>query len=873
MKKINILLLLFVICTVSMQAEEIDTLVGAEVQEAQVSVKSNKEDTKESLVQIGTLIDGTMSYEVSDIPNTLDYTSSDILLMDDQAIFSNKGALIINTDKSIPFYANIDSLNSSQASGYLTGKNQIVSYVGTTEIDGEIYFKINVNDIEYITNTEELILKNIDTLLAYNHYVVTSGELIYKEAIDPINSNEYTSYNLGAGPDGLSEGVIYYSQDSVNFSTSYDSVTSRSTGTKAELSYFQSLPFRSSSDYTAQDYKNYLKSIGKTNSVYYNSTQAFVDAQELYNVNSLLLFSMANHESAYGTSYYSRTCNNFFGRSAFDSDPDQACIKVGYPTPRDGILAQAIYLKQEWTSIQDWRYYGGHAGNKSSGMNVKYATDPSWGVKLAAHATNVDKYLGSEERNKYRIYKTNANNVVVYNDASIKNALQTDGYRYYATPSPYNKDIKYTIDQSVYFVGLSESASSIEVQLDTAKNNEKTGVLTFTAGAKGSHPNYGASYGSSSDGTGNNTVTKGKINFAAKYGNWDDQTGYISKKNLTLVNNVKFVRNSGETVAPEPEPEVDQNSCSVLTYDKTNKDGNREVKYASINKLNECVTTYEKKTSTLKTKTDTKHITVGGNISSVDQTNYKSGKIDSKEATKYTYDSKGNMLTRVLKEYDSASKLTHELTNKYFVGTSNSSSYVQKLYSNGKVIKNVVKTYHSNYKQNETITDYYVNGKKTTKLRTIYEPGGKQTYDMENNYNSNGSGYISEVFDNKGIRIKRTESTTSSNEIQSIKNYYYDSKGAITTKLEETLDEDDKTIYKKRSEYKNKIVIKSDEDLYSPKGFRTKRNENEYHSNGKIKLMEVFRYKIVNNKSKLYLKSISKYNSSGKLYSFTEQNY
>ena len=52
MKKINILLLLFVICTVSMQAEEIDTLVGTEVQEAQVSVKSNKEDTKESLVQI-----------------------------------------------------------------------------------------------------------------------------------------------------------------------------------------------------------------------------------------------------------------------------------------------------------------------------------------------------------------------------------------------------------------------------------------------------------------------------------------------------------------------------------------------------------------------------------------------------------------------------------------------------------------------------------------------------------------------------------------------------------------------------------------------------------------------------------------------------
>ena len=39
------------------------------------------------------------------------------------------------------------------------------------------------------------------------------------------------------------------------------------------------------------------------------------------------------------------------------------------------------YISRGYSDPEDWRYFGGYLGNKGSGANVKYASDPFWGEK------------------------------------------------------------------------------------------------------------------------------------------------------------------------------------------------------------------------------------------------------------------------------------------------------------------------------------------------------------------------------------------------------------------------------------------------------------------------------------------------------------
>ncbi len=50
-----------------------------------------------------------------------------------------------------------------------------------------------------------------------------------------------------------------------------------------------------------------------------------------------------------------------------------------------------------YLDINDARFFGSHLGNKGSGFNVKYASDPYWGLKIAALAYQVDKYVSGND--------------------------------------------------------------------------------------------------------------------------------------------------------------------------------------------------------------------------------------------------------------------------------------------------------------------------------------------------------------------------------------------------------------------------------------------------------------------------------------------
>lgn len=190
------------------------------------------------------------------------------------------------------------------------------------------------------------------------------------------------SFVIGKASDQMKIGIKYYSIDGINFYTNEDL-----SGTCITYyNYYQFLPLRSKTNIDASVFNDYLKSY--SNSVMANHGEDFINAQNQYGVNALLLFAMAAHESAFGTSGYARNYNNLFGWNAFDASPSSASH---FESINTCINEQAGINLRGYLDITDGRFFSSSLGNKGSGLNVKYASDPYWGMKIAGIAYTIDK--------------------------------------------------------------------------------------------------------------------------------------------------------------------------------------------------------------------------------------------------------------------------------------------------------------------------------------------------------------------------------------------------------------------------------------------------------------------------------------------------
>ena len=106
-----------------------------------------------------------------------------------------------------------------------------------------------------------------------------------------------------------------------------------------------------------------------------NSAGLFLNYQNQYGVNAMLAIGVAANESTWGTSDIAVTKNNLFGLNAVDTSPGQSantyesvdsCIKTFMET----------YMSKKYLNPGASLYAGGYLGNKASGINVKYASDP-----------------------------------------------------------------------------------------------------------------------------------------------------------------------------------------------------------------------------------------------------------------------------------------------------------------------------------------------------------------------------------------------------------------------------------------------------------------------------------------------------------------
>lgn len=244
-----------------------------------------------------------------------------------------------------------------------------------------------------------------------SHYMVSDGRLYHKVSTNLNSTNYGSTLEQGKAPDYMTSGTKYYSYDGHFFYEDYalmlndyrsDTRAHSINADKPYYNYFQYLPLRSQTNYTGSKLNEIINKRVSLSSKMYNLGTTFVDSQNTYGVNALLAAGVAANESAWGTSNIAKNKNNLFGLNAVDSDPTNSsnyysdvkkCVQDFTET----------YMSKQYLNPGNWKYFGGFLGNKASGINVKYASDPYWGEKAANVAWVIDKSNGNKDDNAYTI--------------------------------------------------------------------------------------------------------------------------------------------------------------------------------------------------------------------------------------------------------------------------------------------------------------------------------------------------------------------------------------------------------------------------------------------------------------------------------------
>jgi len=261
-----------------------------------------------------------------------------------------------------------------------------------------------------------------------SHYSISdNGYLIHNYTHYDDGSLALASTRVGYKPGYLERGVRYYSYDGHYFYTDFAQMISdyqNSTyGNSVNAStpyynYYQYLSMHTKAPFTPEQYNSYIAA-NKKESVMLTTGNAFASAQNTYTINALLMFGVAINESAWGTSSIAKNKNNLFGLNAVDSSPGESANTF---TSVEHCINEFAYewVHKDYLNGGDSRYRGPHLGDKHSGMNVKYASDPYWGEKAASRGYYFD--TEKVDYGRYTIGITTSGKVQFYKDASTTSA-------------------------------------------------------------------------------------------------------------------------------------------------------------------------------------------------------------------------------------------------------------------------------------------------------------------------------------------------------------------------------------------------------------------------------------------------------------------
>lgn len=277
--------------------------------------------------------------------------------------------------------------NPGSDDGYTTG-----NYGKDGAYIGEFNGKYRVQQAGVLMDFDKRDINLVEYSKANISYYYINNDFIYHKIY--YKTNSVSSHRVGLAPSYMKEGVKYYSYDGHYFYTSYPTLVQdvqKQSHQKSinpsnpHYNYYQFLSHRSKTVLTAEDYNQVAKTKAQgANSKMLNLGQAFIDTQNNYGVNSLLMFGLAGNESNWGRSKIAIDKNNLFGHGAVDSNPYWGAN--GYDSPELSIRYHADNFIKGYLDAEDWKYNGPHLGDKASGMSVRYASDPYWGEKAASIA-------------------------------------------------------------------------------------------------------------------------------------------------------------------------------------------------------------------------------------------------------------------------------------------------------------------------------------------------------------------------------------------------------------------------------------------------------------------------------------------------------
>ena len=257
-----------------------------------------------------------------------------------------------------------------------------------------------------------------------SHYVNRNGELWRYLSNNVTSTGGFARFMTGPAPSWMSRNVRYYSFDGVYFYRNPRNIRVNGSGSvnvnNPFFNYFQYLSLRSASRVTGSQLDNFLhndlgSATNRNNSVLTGQGRHFVNAQSRYGVNALLSYSKALHESGRGLSTIARNNNNVFGLNAIDATPGQSASVFRNVAHSVNDYANH-WMSRGYLWPGDWRYSGPHVGHKGSGINIRYATDPYWGEKIAGWAFRIDRTLGNQDHNREQIViRQNTSTVAVTN--------------------------------------------------------------------------------------------------------------------------------------------------------------------------------------------------------------------------------------------------------------------------------------------------------------------------------------------------------------------------------------------------------------------------------------------------------------------------
>ena len=143
-------------------------------------------------------------------------------------------------------------------------------------------------------------------------------------------------------------------------------------------------------NYSAEDLDKVFSLLNIDNSLLENKGATFKEAEEHYHINALYLLAHSALESDWGRSNIAKDKNNFFGITAYDTTPYLSAKT--FDDVDKGILGASKWIKENY--IDRGRTF---LGNKASGMNVEYASDPYWGEKIASVMMKINEKLGGKD--------------------------------------------------------------------------------------------------------------------------------------------------------------------------------------------------------------------------------------------------------------------------------------------------------------------------------------------------------------------------------------------------------------------------------------------------------------------------------------------